>query len=138
MFLDTSVLIKLLTPEPDSEHFAGLVEGKILSSSDLTQLEIFSALTAKERGGLITRDFRFKAWHVFEAMVGDGQLTLLPVTGDAFRKARQFIDLNHPVVGLHALDAVQMAVCDIHQDFPLVTKDQRMLAAAARLGIPTA
>jgi predicted nucleic acid-binding protein len=137
MFLDTSVLVKLLTPEPDSEHFAGLVDGQALSSSDLTQVEVFSALTAKERGGLITRDFRYKAWNVFETMVEDGQLCLLPVTGEAFRKARQFIDLNHPVVGLHALDAVQMAVCDIHQDFPLVSKDHRMLAAAARLGIPT-
>lgn len=138
MFLDTSVLVKLLTPEPDSEHFAGLVEGGTLSSSDLTQVEVFSALTAKERGGLITREFRLKAWQVFETMIEDGQLSLLPVTPDAFRKARQFIEMNHPVVGLHALDAVQMAVCDLHQDFPLVSKDHRMLAAAARLGIPTA
>jgi len=138
MYLDTSVLIKLLTPEPDSEYFAGLVEGKSLSSSDLTQVEVFSALASKERGGLITRDFRFRAWKVFETMTQDGLLRLLPVSADAFRKARQFIELNHPVVGLHALDAVQMAVCDLHQEFPLVTKDQRMLAAAARLGIPTA
>ncbi len=137
MYLDTSVIIKLLVPEGDTEYYANLVEGEDLHSSDLAFTEVFSALCGQERGGHLRPENRKTAWSVFTSWVLDGQLVLHDFQPSVFPKAQQMISLCHPAVGLHALDALHLAICDLHQDFPLVTNDQRMLAAAARLGIPT-
>lgn len=51
MYIDTSVMVKLLTLEPDSAFYAGKVEGQPLVSSELLFTEVSGALLAKERGG---------------------------------------------------------------------------------------
>ncbi|MDX6765413.1 MAG: type II toxin-antitoxin system VapC family toxin [Candidatus Methylacidiphilales bacterium] len=138
MYLDSSVIVKLLVPEGDTDHYAALVEGHDLHSSDLAFTEVFSALCGQERGGHLRPENRKRAWDLFSTWVREGDLTLHAFQPSVFQKAQQMIALCHPPVGIHALDALHLAVCDLHQDFPLVSNDQRMLAAAARLGIPTA
>jgi predicted nucleic acid-binding protein len=138
MYLDSSVIVKLLVPEGDTDYYAGVVEGHELHSSDLAYVEVFSALCSQERSGHLRPDNRKKAWNRFTGWLRDGDLTLHAFNPSVFQKAQQMVSLCHPAVGLHALDSLHLAVCDLHQDFPLVSNDQRMLAAAARLGIPTA
>jgi len=138
MYLDSSVIVKLLVPEGDTDYYAGLVEGHDLTSSDLAYTEVFSALCGQERGGHLRPDNRKRAWDRFSNWVREGDISLYGFQPSMFHKAQQMIALCHPAVGLHALDALHLAACDLHQDFPLVSNDQRMLAAAARLGIPTA
>ena len=51
MYLDSAIVVKLVTREVDSTHWANLVDGQILFSSELMLTECFSALQRKEREG---------------------------------------------------------------------------------------
>jgi predicted nucleic acid-binding protein len=138
MYLDTSIVVKLLTAEPDSDYFEKMVVGHPLSSSELLWTELATALLAKERTGKIKSSDRVKSWNYFLKLVDNGLCQLHETRLRTFQKAQQIAELCHPVVGLRALDALHLAACDLSQDFPLLTNDERMMAAAQRIGIPLA
>lgn len=136
MYIDTSVMIKLLTLEPDSAFYAEKVEGSILVSSELLYTEVASALLAKERSGNLPAKQRARAWTAFQAQVDGHELQLLQCRTETFRKAQMIMEQCHPIVPLRSLDALHLAACDLAQLFPMATNDSRMMAAAQRLGIP--
>jgi predicted nucleic acid-binding protein len=136
MYIDTSIMVKLLTFEPDSAFYADKVEGRHLASSELLLTEVASALLAKERGGRLDSSQRQRAWNAFQGQVEGQDIRLLPSRAETFRKAALIMELCHPLVPLRSLDALHLAACDLSQDFPLVSNDTRMMAAAQRLGIP--
>ena len=61
MYLDTGILVKLLTPEPETAFFERALRGHSLATSELALVEVKSALFAKERARLLTRDQRLRA-----------------------------------------------------------------------------
>jgi predicted nucleic acid-binding protein len=136
MYLDTGILVKLLTPELESAFFERKLLGHSLVSSELALVEVKSALFAKERAGMITAAQRVKAETKFAAMVADGVFELAGLNSQTLRKATQVIHGCHPKVPLRALDALHVAACDLAQDFPLCTTDARMHAAARTMHIP--
>lgn len=136
MFLDTSVIVKLLIREDDSAHYLGLVKGQEAVICDLAVTEVLSALTARERAGFLAAELRAAAWENYSKRIRLGYYKVLPVSTTAFRKAEQFILRCHPQVALRAADALHLAACDLEQAFPLVTNDKVMIAAAKHLGIP--
>lgn len=136
MYLDTGILVKLLTPEPETAFFERELQGHTLVSSELALVEVKSALFAKERAGMITAAQRAKAEAKFAAMVADGIFKLAGLNSQTLRKATQIIQGCHPKVPLRALDALHVAACDLAQDFPLCTTDARMHAAAGAMHIP--
>ena len=54
MYLDTSVLVKRYTIEPDSAEVDALLVGSTLVTSELAIGEVWSALLSKERGRIIS------------------------------------------------------------------------------------
>jgi len=136
MYIDTSVMIKLLTLEPDSAFYADKVEGQPLVSSELLYTEVAGALLAKERSGKLHAKQRLKVWAIFQEQVTEHDIHLLQCRTETFRKAQSIMEVCHPLVPLRSLDALHLAACDLSQLFPLVTNDSRMMAAAQRLGIP--
>lgn len=136
MYLDTGILVKLLTPELESAFFERELQGHSLVSSELALVEVKSALFAKERAGLITAAQRAKAEAKFAAMIADDIFKLCNLNNQTLRKATQIIHACHPKVPLRALDALHVATCDLAQDFPLCTTDARMHTAARALHIP--
>jgi predicted nucleic acid-binding protein len=136
MYLDTSVIIKLLVPETDSAFFDQHVSGQALSTSELAWTEVFSALRAKERCQLITAGEGEKAWRRFGSWVESGQIKMHPLNSLVLKRANHLIARCHPAVPIRALDAIHTAACDQSQDFPLCTNDRRMRDAAGILGIP--
>jgi predicted nucleic acid-binding protein len=59
LFLDTSSLIKLYHEEPDSKSLDAVLESGLVSSiilSDLSRVELLSALWKKRRTGELTDD----------------------------------------------------------------------------------
>ena len=136
MYLDTSVILKLLVREADSALFDQRVSGHRLSTSELAWVEVFSALLHKERAKVISKNDRLNAWTTFCQWVDSKQIDLQPLNSAVLKKARQIMDLCHPAVPLRALDAIHTAACDLSQDFPLCTTDRRMREAAGVLGIP--
>ena len=136
MYLDTSIIVKLLVDEPDTEFFQKALQGEFLSTSELALTEIWSALLAKERKQSITSRDRASAWRVFNQRVQAKQIVLHPLNSVVLKKANQVLERCHPGVPLRTLDAIHTAACDLSQDFPLCTNDNRMRDAAAMLGIP--
>ena len=136
MYLDTGILVKLLTPEPETAFFERELQGHALVSSELALVEVKSALFAKERAGLITAAQRAKAEAKFAAMIADEIFKLCNLNHQTLRKAMHIVQACHPKAPLRALDALHVATCDLAQDFPLCTTDARMHAAARAMLIP--
>ena len=136
MYLDSCILVKLLTVEPDSEFFVRALEGQPVSTSELAQTEVFSALLARERAGNISGRDRQRAWGEFSDRVTSGEIRIEPLNPIVQRKARQLLERCHPAVSLRTLDALHLATVDLCQDFPLVTTDARLRDAAVVAGFP--
>jgi predicted nucleic acid-binding protein len=136
MYLDTGILVKLLTPEPETAYFEQQLRGHPLMTSELSLVEVKSALFAKERAGLIDAVRRMKAEAKLSELIESEILTLANLNNRVLRKATQTIQACHPKVPLRALDALHVATCDLAQEFPLCTTDSRMHAAAAAMRLP--
>jgi len=136
MYLDTSIIVKLLASEPDSEFFIHSLEGQRLTTSELALTEVFSALLARERAGKIGVSDRRLAWAEFEARIADEEIKIEPLNSIVLRKATQCLEFCHPSVPLRTLDAIHLATADLCQDFPLVTTDVRLAQAARTMHVP--
>ena len=136
MYLDTGILVKLLTPEPETAFFERELQGHSLVTSELALVEVKSALFAKERGGLINSAQRARAEAKFAALIAGHILKLCDLNNRTLHKANQIIAGCHPSVPLRALDALHVATCDLAQEFPLCTTDARMHAAAQKIHVP--
>jgi uncharacterized protein len=136
MYLDTGILVKLLTPEPETAWFERALRGHSLATSELALVEIKSALFSKERAKVITRELRLRAEAKFAEMIESEGVQLLNLNGQVLKKATRVIETCHPRVPLRALDALHVAQCDLAQEFPICTTDGRMHAAAREMGIP--
>lgn len=136
MFLDTSIIVKLLVTEADSDFYQDALADQPLSASELALTETWSTLLFKERQKEITVVQRTAAWSVFRERVEAKEIVLHPLNSAVLRKANYILERCHPDVPLRTLDAIQTAACDLSQDFPLCTTDKRMREAAGVLGIP--
>ena len=136
MYCDTAILVKLLTPEPDSGDFEERLQNEPVSSSELAMGEVCSALFAKERHGLILPDERTAAWMQFETWVADKTIRLEPLDARVLRRLPLALARCHPSIPLRTLDAIHVVTCDLCADFPLAATDRRLRAAAQHLKIP--
>lgn len=133
MYIDTSVLVKRYTPEPDSDEVDDLMVNNNLVTSELAVGELWSALLAKERAAIITAQERGFAWSAFTEDIDEGVIRLVPIDGVTVREANEMMIRVHPDVPLRTLDAIHLATFDSVNTGPLFTKDRRMLAAAKAL-----
>lgn len=136
MYVDSSVLVKLFVREPDSDYWGRLLDRKAISSSMLAYTEVWSALTAKARSHSIPRRIKDEAWRRFDLHCLDDTLELTSISDAILRRANWIIERVHSRVPLRSLDAIHLATADQLQDWPLVTDDLGMRAAAAAMGYP--
>lgn len=136
MYLDTGILVKLLTPEPETAWFERELRGHALATSELSLVEVKSALFAKERAGVLNRTHRLRAEAKFAEMIESEVLQLVDLSNRVLRRAMRVIEVCHPNVPIRALDALHVASCDFANDFPLCTTDARMHAAAQAMHLP--
>lgn len=138
MYLDTSVVVKLYTPEPDSEACECIVAGQRIVSSELLYTELWSALLAKERAGVLAPNDRQKIWQLFEIHLLEELIELVGLDGEVVREAAEMIARVHPRVPLRTLDAIHLATFYGIDGGSLFTKDKRMRDAARLLEFPLA
>ena len=136
MYLDTGILVKLLTPEPETAWFERALRGHAMTTSELALVEVKSALFAKERAKAINQEQRMKAEAKLAELVEQEILQFRNLNNRVLKKATHVIETCHPDVPLRALDALHVASCDLAQEFPLCTTDARMHAAARVMRIP--
>lgn len=138
MYLDTSVVVKLYTREPDSAECERIAAGHRILSSELLYPELWSALLAKERKGVLTPDERQRVWQLFEVHLLDEAIQLVNLDGQVLREAAEMIARVHPQVPLRTLDAIHLATFAGLDAGPLFTNDRRMIDAARLLAFPLA
>jgi predicted nucleic acid-binding protein len=137
MYLDTSVVVKLYTHEADSMACEETVEGHKVVSSELLYAELWSALLAKERAGVLSAEKREAVWELFELHLLEEEVTLIELDGMVVRDAAEIMAKVHPAVPLRTLDALHLATYGAIEAGPLFSRDRRMLAAAKLLGFAT-
>jgi predicted nucleic acid-binding protein len=135
MYLDTSVLVKRYTAEPDSAEVDALLVGSTLVTSELAIGEVWSALLSKERGRVLSASQRDAAWRAFNEDIEEGELRIIPRDGVMIREANEAMLSVHPYVPLRTLDAIQLATYQSVITGALFTKDKRMRDAAKLLGL---
>lgn len=135
VYLDTSLLVALLTPEEHSERadawFTHQPVGSLLISGWVAT-EISSALALKVRSKALTLDRRAAALAAWNAL-REASLLTLAVEDDHFEKAAQIADRYD--LGLRGGDALHLAIAR-DAGCRLATFDKRMAKAALELGIP--
>ena len=66
MYLDSCVIVKLVSHEVDSAAYHAIVNGQSVVTSELAVAEVRSALLTKERAGRISRQARLTGWRLFQ------------------------------------------------------------------------
>jgi len=131
MYVDTSVIVAMLTDEPKTQAckswFGGLKQAPI--SSDWLITEFYSAIALKQRTGQLQAKHINPIFQQFEAFINGG-VKLMPVSREAFNQAGK---LTHTYANTRAGDALHLSValeCDA-KDF--VTLDNAQLETAKKL-----
>ena len=136
MYIDSAIIVKLLAKEELSDFFQDQLSELVLYTSELSLVEVGSALLSKVRTKSISEKQRLIARELFHQKIADEQIVILPLDSPVYSKARSLVEFFHPSVALRTLDAIHLAACDISQEFPLCATDSRMRAAAEKLGVP--
>ena len=134
IYLDTSVVVALLTPEERSAQaldWFGQSRDPLLSS-DWLITETHSALGIKQRHHALSSEARQVAREQFERLL-QGGVELRSLDRDRFRQAAGL--LQDPGLGLRAGDALHLAVALHSRCTHLASFDGRMQQAAAALGM---
>ncbi|MBI4658596.1 MAG: type II toxin-antitoxin system VapC family toxin [Verrucomicrobia bacterium] len=135
MYLDSCVIVKLVSHEPDSEAYHRLVIGQFLVTSELAVVEVRSALLAKERAGRISRRDRLTGWGLFQEKVRGQEFLLLPLDRHVIERAGAVIDQCHSQVRLRTLDAIHVATAELHGGEQMCSSDQRVCDASDLIGL---
>lgn len=135
MYLDSCVIVKLVSHEPDSEAYHGIVTGQAVVTSELAVAEVRSALFAKERAGRISHSWRLAGWRLFQQKVHSEEIFLLSLDRRIVERAGAVIEQCHPTVALRTLDAIHVATAELHGGGPMCSSDQRVCEAANFIGL---
>jgi predicted nucleic acid-binding protein len=135
MYLDSCVIVKLVSHEPDSEAYHGIVTGQSVVTSELAVAEVRSALLTKERAGRISHQARLTGWRLFQDKLRDQEFVLLPVNRQVIERAGAVIDQCHPNVALRTLDAIHVATAELHGGEQMCSSDLRVCEASNFIGL---
>jgi predicted nucleic acid-binding protein len=133
VYIDTSVLVAYYSPEPLSEKAEAFLTGQErVAISNLTELELFSALSRKVREGGLDKADAGKVAARFFSHVDGYFFECLTVEPQHFRLARDWVGLFNS--GLRSLDALHLAIA-ASAGVPLVTADLGLAKSARSLGV---
>ena len=139
IYLDSAILVKLYTEEPDSEHWRNLVGSRTdLATSSLALPEVRSALRQKVMFGFLNPRQESVNWREFHRAIQTGVIRTFPLGSDVVDEAVDILDHMPRKLALRALDALHLATARLMQCSALATTDLRMRAGADVLAIELA
>src|SRR5206468_5148494 len=102
---DTSALLKLYLPEPGSDEFNEILEGRDdVLVSDLAVTEIVSAVVRRLHRGSLTRETARRLQHAILGRLDEGGYHRVELTRDVHRRAEHYLQ-SPPATPLRAADA---------------------------------
>jgi uncharacterized protein len=135
LYCDTSALLKLYLPEPGSDEFNDVVQGRDdVLVSDLAVTEIVAAVARRLRQGLITREGARRLQHAILGRLDEGVYHRVELTRDVHRRAEHFL-LTLEEAPLRAADALHLALATSARAASLASFDVRLAAAARRVSL---
>ena len=137
IYLDTSAAVPLFVAEHASDAMDRWISGCEIPivSSDWIVTEFASALSIKERSGMLGARDAKAAWRNFELFCRSG-LRLAPVSRRAFEEAAKMA--REPAHGLRSSDALHLAVAREIGAKPIATLDATMARNAKRFKLKIA
>ena len=135
LYCDTSALLKLYLPEPGSDEFNEIVQGRDdLLVSDLAVTEIVSAAARRLRQGSLTREAARRLQHAILGRLDEGVHHRVELTRDVHRRAEHYL-MTLPPAPLRAADALHLALATSARAASLASFDARLAAAARAVGL---
>ncbi len=132
LYLDTSILITVLTAEADSARAQSWFLAQapdVIAISEWVRTEVASALSIKIRRKEINHAERDVAMATFARLISE-VFHVFPVSVADFRMAGNFAGQSS--LGLRAGDALHLAIAD-QNGATLVTRDRKLAEAAVHL-----
>jgi len=136
-YLDTSLLVPLLVPEPASDRVQRWLERQAeeaLSISEWTLTEFASAMGLKVRAGHLQSDQARRAQVLLEKLAAESFVVQTPTRAD-YVKAGVF--LSQYSLGLRAGDALHLAIAYNNDAEVTYSLDRLFVAAGRKLKIKT-
>jgi predicted nucleic acid-binding protein len=137
VYLETSVLVPLFLPEPESERVQRWLErqtDKILLISEWTLTEFASALGLKVRSKLLQLHKAQEAQKLFEKLAAQSLHVHVPTRADYVR-AKDY--LSEYGLGLRAGDALHLAIAFNETAKAVYSLDRLFISAGRKLKIKT-
>lgn len=135
IYLDTSVVVAYYCPEPLSRRAERLIRAQSRPAvSDLTEVELRSALSRKVRLGELQVTGATRIASRFSSHLEEGLYTRVPLERRHYQMAGEW--LGRFALALRTLDALHLAVA-ASEGFGLATADAVLARSAKALGIET-
>lgn len=135
LYCDSSALVKLYVPEPDSDQLNRALLGRQdLWASDLAVTEIVSSVVRRRREGLLNTEQANRIRRAIVADLESGLIRRVDLTRDTHREAEQLL-LLLATPPLRAADALHLALAVAAGIATLLTYDRRLRDAAVATGI---
>lgn len=139
-YWDTSALVKLYAPEPDSPYFLNLIAQAQHPplSSEIARAEVLCTLYRKEHAGDLKPSAAATLFARFTSDAAAGHFVLIPngadVTAEAEKLVKQTYSQPQPLL-IRSLDALHVASALTAQATTLVATDVRLRDVAVLVGL---
>ena len=138
-YWDTSCLIKLYTPEPDSATFrAHLATGGACVTCDIAPLEFWATVRRKEAEGVLAVREAEKVHAALQSDIAAGSITIIPCDAAVRAKFHTIVEHCHalqPPIFIRTNDALHLAAAMCAGETEIVATDKRLREAAVALGL---
>lgn len=137
-YLDTSALVKLYVPEPESARVdRALRRRDDLLVSDLAVTELASALGRRCREGALGAALAARVYQRLLADLADELFRRVELIAEVHREAERIL-LSSALVPLRSLDALHLALAASGGAMTIFTFDRNLARAAGTIGLQAA
>lgn len=136
IFVDTSALVKFYYPERDSDRIETLLlRAERIYITNLTVVEMASALSKKVRIGDIKKEQETVLWNTFLDDLQTGQVEMVILNDRDYFKAADLIRELGGRYGIKTLDSLQLSAAHSLHHAEFLCSDKTLTKAAVKIGI---
>ncbi len=139
IFVDTSSMVKLYYPEPDSDKIENiLLQAEQIYIINLTIVEMASALSKKVRTGELRKEQGAVLWNTFLDDIQAKQVEVVTLDDRHYFKAADLIREFGGKYGIKTLDSLQLSAAHSMGNSKFLCSDKPLAKIASKMGIKLA